>query len=67
MNPTTGILVSCGATAADIRAELGLSRAQVRKVHHGESVGNYGDYVCITTDADAVLMTMKYPKAVQII
>ena len=65
MNST--ILVRCGATAADIKSELGLSRDQVRKVQHGEPVGNYGDYVCITTDADAVLMKMKYPTVVLII
>jgi hypothetical protein len=65
MKPT--ILVICGATAADIKSELGLSRDQVRKVQSGESVGTYGDYVCVTTDADAVLMKMKYPKVVRII
>jgi len=65
MNST--ILVRCGATAADIKSELGLSRDQVRKVQHGDPVGSYGDYVVQTTDADAIFMMMKYAAVVRII
>ncbi len=65
MNST--ILVTCGATAADIKSELGLSRNQVRKVQHGDPVGNYGDFIVEISDADAVLMKLKYPNVVRAI
>jgi hypothetical protein len=64
MNPT--IICTCGATAADIRSELG-ANASMHKVRPHEAVGNYGDYVFQTSDADAVLMKLKYPKVVRII
>ncbi len=60
------ILVICGATAADIRSELG-SRCKMRKVRPGEADGEYGDFVFNVSDADAVLMKMKHPKVVRII
>ncbi len=59
------ILVTCGATAADIKSELGLSRNDVNKVLHGE--GNYGDYILDVTDDAAIRMQKKYPKVVRII
>ena len=64
MNPT--IICTCGATAAHIRSELG-ANASMHKVRPHEAVGNYGDYVFQTSDADAVLMKLKYPKVVRII
>jgi hypothetical protein len=64
MNST--ILVTCGATAADIRAELG-PRCKVQKVKPFDAIGNYGDFLVDVFDADAVLMKLKYPDVVRAI
>ena len=49
-----------------IRSELG-ANASMRKVRPHEAVGNYGDYVFQTSDADAVFMKLKHAKVVRII
>ncbi|MCW2285621.1 hypothetical protein M2323_003562 [Rhodoblastus acidophilus] len=66
MNKST-ILVTCGGIAGDIRQELGPARSQVKKVHHGDPVGSYGDFIFRVSENDAVRMMLKYPHAVEII
>jgi hypothetical protein len=65
MNSTT-VIVTCGATAADIRSEL-RANASMRKVRPRETVGNYGDYVFQMSEDNAILMQQKYPAVVRII
>ncbi len=66
MNSTTRFLCECGATAADIKSELG-ANATMRKIRPREAVGNYGDFIFESTLGVAVMFKMRYPAVVRII
>jgi hypothetical protein len=43
-----------------------LRQRAVRKVHHGETVGKYGDFIVNVTEDAAKKMEKKYPAVVRI-
>ncbi|WP_294542008.1 hypothetical protein [uncultured Rhodoblastus sp.] len=63
MNST--IIITCGATTADIRQELGSRCGGFSKLKPHDPRGIYGDFILNVTDEDAAFYKMKYPKVVR--